>query len=104
MSEYEVCVFSQLQYVYGSGRVGVNSTHSPLNVGGEAHRSIKTAHQCRYKQLPNPCAYRTQRVPVLPSVRVMNHMYTLAHQMQPTSATLSTRTNYNSLPSADKQQ
>lgn len=61
-----VCV-SSLSCVHGSRGVGVNSTHSPLSVGGEDHSSIKTAHQHPYKQLPIHYAYQTQHVSVLSS-------------------------------------
>lgn len=79
----------------GSGGVGVSGTLSPLSVGGEANRSIKTAHQCPYKQLPNRYAYRTQHVPVLPSAHDKSHAHarTLTHKTQLTSTTLLTRTN-----------
>ncbi len=60
-----VCVFSQL--CLWQQRSGCEHTHSLLSVGGEAHRSIETAHQCPYKQQPNHHAYRTPHISVVAS-------------------------------------
>lgn len=86
-----VCLLSALSV---RGGVGVNCPHLLLSVGGEAHRSIKTAPQRPHKQLPNHHAYRTQPVCDVPSL----HDKSDAHMQNTTSLyKVLIRTNCNSL-------
>lgn len=87
-SKYSIRKCQAYVCVDGSGGAGVNSSHSSLSVGGEAHRSIKTAHQCPYKRLASRYAYRAQRVPVLPLVHDKSHAHTRSQKHKMTSTTL----------------
>lgn len=86
-SKYSIRKCQVYVCVYGSGGVGVNSSHSSLSVGGEAQRSIKTAHQCPHKRLASRCAYRSQHV--LPSAydKSRNHAHKNTNDLHNTTIT-----------------